>query len=111
MTLKDEILKKIKNYNPNDIVFLKKEWRKWAEKQNWDIFEMKTGVNVQAIYSIFDEDKIIEVNKAKYEEDRYEIILKHSRQFVVRVIIKFDTPNKNDLGIVTFFKCLNQKKF
>lgn len=32
------------------------------------------------------------------------IRLKHSRRFDVCVIIKFDKPNKDDLGIITYYK-------
>jgi hypothetical protein len=98
-----ELLKRLKNYSKKDIYFLKKQWRDWISKGKYDLIQKEKGVNLQSVYDIFDQDKINTMRKAKYGE-RYVITLKHSKNFEIEVILVFDQPEKEDLGIITVIK-------
>ena len=102
--IEKEVKEKLKNYVNQDIVFLKKEWKKWAEEGKWDLFKEKTGANVQVIYNILNPKKIKRIRKAKYYENRYDIRLNHSLKYEIKVVVVFDQPKKGNLGIVSFYK-------
>lgn len=100
------IKRKLKDYNENDIIFLKEKWQKWIKERKWKLFEKKTGVNIQAVYDILNPLKIKSIRQTK-NLMRYEITLKHSEKYDVSVIITFDAPKNGNLGIVTLYKHKN----
>jgi len=104
-SVEESIRNKLKDYGEEDIVFLKAHWQKWQEEKRFELFERKTGANVQIIYDILKQDKIKSIKQAKYYPERYEIRLTHSKKFDIVVIISFDQPIKGKLGIVTYYKC------
>ena len=99
-----EILKKLKNYNQNDIFFLKKQWREWLDNGEYHKFIQLKGINIQVVYDIFYESKIKKARRAKYNSNRYSIVLYHSNFYDIEVIFKFDVPKKGNIGIITFTK-------
>ena len=104
MDIETFVKEKLKEYNENCIKFLKSQWNEWIKKGRYDLIKIKTGANVQEVYNIFNLLKIKNIRIAKYYPDRYEIKLSHTPNYEIIVIIKFDEPNKGDLGIVTFYK-------
>jgi len=102
----EQVRNKLKEYNEEDIFFLKTHWQKWLEEKRFELIEQKTGANVQVIYGILSPSKIKSIKQANYYPERYELTLVHSRKFDIVVIIVFDQPVKGKLGIVTYYKHL-----
>ena len=100
----DLIKEKLKDYSEKDIVPLKKEWRKWIENKQFDMFLKLKGANIQVIYDILKPHKVLSIRPAKYNQERIIITLKHSSNYKIEVIIKFDQPSKGQIGIVTYIK-------
>ncbi len=98
-----EVKEKLKNYVKGDIIFLKSRWRKWIEEGKFDLLIKKTGANPQVVYDVLEPSKIKSIRLAKYDNG-YSIILYHSSNYEIEVILKFDEFNKGDLGIVTYYK-------
>ena len=99
----DAIIEKLKNYTKEDIKFLKREWQEWIEEGKFNLFEKKTGANVQVVYGILDPKKIKNIRLTR-DSKRYELKLYHSLKYEISVFIKFDQPNKGNLGILTYYK-------
>ncbi len=100
----DSIKEKLKEYNENDIYFLKKEWRGWIKNRDFEKFMALKGANLQVIYNIFKPEKILSIKQAKYDPKRIEIKLRHSFNYEILVIAIFDEPEEGKLGIVTYTK-------
>src|SRR3989344_7810741 len=84
-----------------DIGFLKKEWRLHLENKDYDFFIKKCGAPPQAVYDILKKDKIVKVRSSK---DRIEIITDFQKNHFLRTIFLFDEPEKNKIGIITYYK-------
>ena len=104
--LEKEIREKLKNYIKEDIEFLKSWWKAWINEGRYNLIEKHTGANVQVVYDILNQSKIKKIRKAKYDPNRYEIILHHDSSFKyeISVIIVFDKPCKGNIGVVTYYK-------
>lgn len=99
----EEIKEKLKQYTKEDIVFLKKEWTEKINIRDFDFFRKIKGANLHVVYDILDFSKIKEIRRAKYG-NRYSIILYHSLNFEIEVIVKFDVPAKGLIGVITYIK-------
>ena len=99
-----ELKNKLKEYSVQDIYFLKKRWRDLINSKDYSQIQMEKGANLQSVYDIFKPEKIKSIIKAEHSDDRYRITIKHSSIFEINVFIKFDTPEKGKLGIITFYK-------
>jgi len=95
------IREKLKEYAKEEVVFLKEEWRHKIVERNFEFFEKKAGANIQVVYDILDESRIINVRETNIAK-RFEI--KHNTTFEISVIVVFDQPKKGQLGIVTYYK-------
>ena len=100
----EELKNKLKEYNSSDIYFLKKRWRDLIDSKDYTQIQKEKGANLQVVYDIFNPDKIKSITKAEHSDDRYRVTLKHTGNFEINVFIKFDTPKKGQLGIITFYK-------
>ena len=99
-----ELKNKLKEYSVQDVYFLKKRWRDLIDSKDYNQIQKEKGANLQSVYNIFKLEKIKSITKADYSNDRYKITLKHSGIFEINVFVKFDTPEKGKLGIITFYK-------
>ena len=98
-----ETREKLKEYTQEDIVFLKEEWARKIAEGDFNFFRRLKGINVHVVYDILHQDKIKNIRKAQYG-NRYVITLFHSPHFEIEVIIKFDVPARDLLGVITYIK-------
>lgn len=102
--VENEIREKLKNYKREDIIFLKSEWDQKISEKDFDFFRKLKGANLHVVYDMLYQSKIKRIRKAKYGKDRYSIILNHSLNYEIEVIVRFDTPKKGLIGVITYIK-------
>lgn len=102
MPLKEnQIRKKLREYSQSDIYFLKKQWREWIKKREFEKFETELQrPNIQGIYKLLEDSEILYIEPAKFE--RYKARIKYHKTHDLVTIFQFN-DKLDRIEVVTYY--------